>query len=106
MHYTAGMELQLHCYNPEHALADLRTRAEHDKAVNGGAPPDAALLVCCGARGAQLHGREGVESGVLREVWGRDVPTVGFFAGGEFGPVGFKSYMHGYTTSCLLLRNG
>jgi len=102
--YAEGMQLQLHCFSSQHALAELRARAEHDVAVHGGRPPDAAVLVSCGARGEQLHGKEGVESRILSEVWGRHVPTVGFFAGGEFGPVGLRTYMHGYTTSCLMLR--
>mmetsp|Transcript_86333 Transcript_86333/g.241605 ORF Transcript_86333/g.241605 Transcript_86333/m.241605 type:complete len:100 (+) Transcript_86333:2-301(+) len=98
------MQLQLHCYNRDLALQELRSRAEHDMALHGGRPPDAAVIISCGARGVSLYGEEGVESRVLREVWGSDVPTVGIFAGGEFGPVGLKTYLHGFTTSCLLMR--
>lgn len=103
--YSAGMRMQLHCFSKQHALENLRTRAEHDMALHG-SPPDAAVIVSCGARGSQLYGKEGVESGVLRDVWGKDVPTVGFFAGGEIGPVGLRTYVHGYTTSCLMFRSG
>merc|ERR1719401_722441 len=98
------MKLQLHCYNSTLALEELRARAEHDMAMHGGRPPDAAVVVSCGARGLSLHGKENVESSVLREVWGRDVPTAGIFAGGEIGPVGLKTYLHWYTTCCLVLR--
>lgn len=104
--YAAGMQLQLHCFSPDHALGDLRSRAENDMFLHDGRPPDAAIIISCGARGNQMYsGQEGVESALLREVWGRHVPTVGFFAGGEFGPVGLKTYMHSYTTSCLMLRS-
>eukprot|EP00434_Breviolum_minutum_P033341 symbB.v1.2.029501.t1/scaffold3238.1/size60479/2 len=103
--YTPGMQLQLQCFSPEHALKDLRSRAETDMALNDGRPPDAAVIVSCGARGLELYGSEGVESAIFREVWGCDVPTVGFFAGGEFGPVGLRTYVHGYTTSCLMIRS-
>jgi len=102
--YAPRMQLQLHCHSPEQALAELRARAEHDVERHGGRPPGAAIIVSCGARGSQLYGEEGVESRTLRSVWGCDVPTAGFFAGGELGPVGLKTYMHGYTTSCLMLR--
>jgi len=102
--YIPGMQMQLHCFSPSHALGELQTRAEHDMAMHGGVPPDAAIMIACGARGMQLHAMEGVESRALREVWGQDVPTVGFFAGGEIGPVGLKTYLHGFTTSCLMLR--
>jgi len=97
------MQLQLNCYSQETAIEDLEARAEHDVALHEG-PPDASLLVMCGARGEQLYSNEGVESDVLRKVWGQNVPTVGFFAGGEIGPVGLKTYLHGYTTCCLMVR--
>lgn len=104
MPYSKGMKLQLHCFSRETALSDLRARAETDMALHEGRPPDAAVLVFCGARGVSFYQEEGVESAILREVWGRDVPAVGFFAGGEFGPVGLRTYLHSYTTSCLFLR--
>jgi len=103
--YAPGMRMQLHCFSKEHALENLRARAEHDMALHGTAP-DAAVIVSCGARGSQLYGSEGVESEVLKSVWGKDVPTVGIFAGGEIGPVGLRTYVHGYTTSCLMIRSG
>ncbi|CAK9035688.1 unnamed protein product [Durusdinium trenchii] len=92
--YTPGIQLQLQCFSPEHALADLRSRAETDMALHG-RPPDAAVIISCGARGRELYGQEGVESAIFREVWGCDVPTVGFFAGGEFGPVGLRTAFSG-----------
>merc|ERR1740121_1507050 len=104
--YAPDMQIQLQCMNGDLALEDLRMRAGHDVMEHSGAPPDAAVIVACGTRGTSLYGSEGVESGALKQSWGRNVPTVGFFAGGEFGPVGRNTYMHGYTTSCLLMRNG
>ena len=32
------------------------------------------------------------------------VPTAGFFAGGEIGPVGYRSYTHSYTSSLAVFR--
>lgn len=102
--YSPGMKLQLQCFSPEHALKDLRSRVETDMALHNGRPPKAAVIISCGARGVALYGSEGVESAIFREVWGCDVPTVGFFAGGEFGPVGLRTYLHAFTTSCLMFR--
>lgn len=102
--YEAGMQLQLHCFNASFALDELRSRITHDMEVHGGRVPDAAVVVQCGARGAALHGEMGTESRLLEDIWGHRVPTVGFFAGGEIGPVGLKTYMHGFTTSILLIR--
>lgn len=103
--YAPKMQMQLQCMNRDLALEDLRMRAGLDVMDHNGAPPDAAVIISCGARGMQLYGSEGVESQALRQAWGRRVPTVGFFAGGEIGPVGRRTYMHGFTTSCLLVRN-
>jgi small ligand-binding sensory domain FIST len=102
--YAPGMRIQLQCMNKKLALDDLRMRAGYDVMAHSGVPPDAAVVISCGARGSELYGSEGVESNVLRQAWGRDVPTVGYFAGGEIGPVGHRTYMHGFTTSCLLMR--
>jgi len=102
--YAPSMRFQLHCMNKDLALEDLRMRAGHDVMAHNFSPPDAAVVISCGARGTQLYGAEGVESETLRRAWGQDVPTVGFFAGGEIGPVGRSTYMHGFTTSCLMMR--
>merc|ERR1712217_909154 len=71
MPYAVGMQMQLHCHGPSHAITDLRERAQHDLALHNG-PPDAAIIVSCGARASHFYGEEGVESRVLREVWNRD----------------------------------
>jgi len=102
--FKPGMHIQLHCMNKELALDDLRMRAGYDVMAHNFCPPDAAVIISCGARGVSLYEDEGVESASLRQAWGCDVPTVGFFAGGEIGPVGQKTFMHGYTTSCLFMR--
>jgi len=102
--YKSGMKMQLHCMNKELAVDDLRMRAGTDVMEHRGRAPDAAVVVACGARGVQLYESEGVESDVLRHVWGGNVASTGFFAGGEIGPVGRQTYMHAFTTSCLLMR--
>jgi small ligand-binding sensory domain FIST len=33
-----------------------------------------------------------------------DPATAGFFAAGEFGPVGGRNFVHGFTASVVLLR--
>jgi small ligand-binding sensory domain FIST len=38
---------------------------------------------------------------VLRERAG-EIPTAGFFAQGEIGPVGARNFLHGYTASVAL----
>jgi small ligand-binding sensory domain FIST len=60
-------------------------------------------MVSCAGRGRNLYGEVGTESGMLEKHLG-PIPVTGFFAGGEIGPVGRRTYMHGYTSSLALLR--
>lgn len=57
-----------------------------------GAPPGAAVFVSCIARGAHLFGEDGVETRLIREVFG-EVPLVGFFANGEIS----RDRLYGHT---------
>eukprot|EP00947_MAST-08B_sp_MAST-8B-sp1_P002825 g2825.t1 len=101
-------------------------------APRGGANPVGGLLVTCLGRGPRLFGgRSNVESSIIRKAVVRDraggsdgdddahagdasgggttdesgggsLPLVGYFAGGEVGPLGSRTYMHTFT-SCLAL---
>ncbi|EOD26893.1 hypothetical protein EMIHUDRAFT_114865 [Emiliania huxleyi CCMP1516] len=92
-------------------------------ATGGGAAPAGGLMVPrrpergmvntepvpCVGRGAALYGEEGVESAVLQQSMGSlaladHAPPAGFFAGGEIGPVGARTFVHTYTTTVGLLR--
>ena len=52
---------------------------------------------------AQRFGLTGPQLIILRELseFG-EVPVGGFFCGGEFGPVGGKNFVHGFTASIAL----
>ena len=57
--------------------------------------------------GAGLYGEVGAESRELAEALGPAAAggLAGWFAGGEIGPVGQRTFVHTYTTSLALLRN-
>lgn len=66
-------------------------------------PTLGALLFSCNGRGKRFFGQpnhdiDGVHKGV------GDVPTAGFFANGEIGPVGGHAFLHGFTASIALFR--
>ena len=71
-------------------------------AVGGGATCG-GLLVSCLGRGEGLYGVAGVETAALRAALG-PVELGGFFAGGEIGPVGSRTFVHTYTTTIAMLR--
>lgn len=88
------------------AAADEDLR-EHLDAYRGRrpAPPAGALLFSCTGRGRHLFGAANHDSAALRRALG-DVPLGGFFCGGEIGPVGDATHLHGYTSAFGLFRPG
>ena len=54
-------------------------------------------------RGKRMYPDTGHDVGVFREIVG-DVPLSGFFCGGEFGQVGGRNFVHGFSTSIAMFR--
>lgn len=63
-----------------------------------------ALLFTCNGRGSRLYGKPDGDISVVRQALGKDVPVVGFFCGGELGPIGGTNFVHGYTASMVIFR--
>src|SRR5438552_3224924 len=68
-------------------------------------PVAGALLFSCNGRGQSLFGQPDHDIGAVKRAFG-DVPVAGFFAAGELGPVAGRNFVHGFTASILLFRNG
>ncbi|MBI2385411.1 MAG: FIST C-terminal domain-containing protein [Elusimicrobia bacterium] len=66
------------------------------------APRGALLFSCCG-RGKGLYGESDHDATLVQTLRG-PVPMAGFFANGEFGPVGGRNFVHGYTSSLALIK--
>lgn len=62
-----------------------------------------ALLFSCIGRGAGLFGVSNHDTGMFREMVG-DLPIGGFFCSGEIGPVGDRTFVHGYTSTFAVFR--
>jgi small ligand-binding sensory domain FIST len=65
--------------------------------------PAAALVFSCNGRGTRLFPQPNHDAGAIRAEAG-DIPTVGFFAQGELGPVGGRNFIHGFTASVALFE--
>jgi len=63
-----------------------------------------ALLFSCLGRGKGLFGVADHDTGLFRARLGA-VPLGGFFCNGEIGPVGGKTFLHGYTSAFGLFRS-
>ena len=95
-----GATVQFHVRDADSADEDLRSMLipHQDRDVKG------AMLFGCNGRGTRMWSTPGHDIGVFRERMG-DVPIAGAFCGGEFGPVGGKNFVHGFTASIALFRD-
>lgn len=95
-----GQTVQFHLRDAKAATEDLHLMLAAERARHPQPPLGALMFSCCG-RGRGLFGRSHHDVSVLKERAG-DVPTAGFFAQGEIGPVGGGNFLHGYTASIAL----
>ncbi len=96
-HAKTGATVQFHVRDAESADQDLRMMLS----PHAGNELQGAMLFGCNGRGTHMWPTAGHDIGVIRELCG-DVPTAGFFCGGEFGPIGGKNFVHGFTASIAL----
>ena len=95
-----GQTVQFHLRDAKSASDDLHLRLAADRAKHTHRPLGALLFSCCG-RGEGLFGIPHHDCGVVQERLG-PIPTAGFFAQGEIGPVGGRNFLHGYTASVVI----
>jgi small ligand-binding sensory domain FIST len=60
--------------------------------------PAGALVFSCNGRGAGMFGQCDHDAAMVADEL-RDAPAAGFFAAGEIGPVGGRSFLHGFTAT-------
>lgn len=94
-----GQTVRLHVRDADSADEDLRRLIAQ---LTPEPAPDAALLFTCNGRGSQLFGHPDHDAVLVHEAL-RGTPLAGFFAAGEFGPVGGRSHLHGFTASLLAI---
>jgi len=85
-------------------LRDAHTADEDLHLMLDGRQADGALVFTCNGRGMRMFEEPHHDVGVLADRLG-PLPTAGFFAAGEIGPVGGRNFLHGFTASVALLRD-
>lgn len=93
-----GQTVQFHVRDASTADDDLRQMLGQIATTPEAASPAAALLFTCNGRGSRLFDNPHHDISVVHEVLGA-VPTGGFFAMGEIGPVSRENFLHGFTAS-------
>ncbi|BAZ48556.1 hypothetical protein NIES4103_11640 [Nostoc sp. NIES-4103] len=93
-----GQRLQFHLRDAQASAEDLKLLLEQYQ--NQQLSPHsavAALMFSCVGRGEGLYGKPNFDSELFRRYI-QDIPIGGFFCGGEIGPVGGSTFIHGYTS--------
>jgi small ligand-binding sensory domain FIST len=90
-----GAIVQFHVRDAESADEDLRL-------LLSGVSARGALAFTCNGRGTHLFGEAHHDAATIAEVLDRPA-VAGMFCAGELGPVGSRSFLHGFTASILTL---
>jgi small ligand-binding sensory domain FIST len=96
----AGQTVQFHVRDAATAHEDLGDLLRSQGELGGAA---GALLFSCNGRGRRMFDQPHHDVTALRQALS-GAPVAGFFAMGELGPIGGKSFIHGHTASIAVFR--
>ena len=96
-----GQTLQYQLRDSRVATDELR-RLLRAQLGQSGPAPYAGLLCTCHGRGKGLFGGPNHDAGLINEFY-PELPMTGLFANVQLGPVGERSFAHGYTASLALI---
>ena len=92
-----GTTVQFHVRDAASADEDLHSLLD-------GLHGDAALVFTCNGRGTDLFGVEHHDASAVGEHLDTEA-VAGMFCAGELGPVGGRSFLHGFTASVLIFAD-
>jgi small ligand-binding sensory domain FIST len=95
-----GQTVQFHVRDAATAHEDFDLLLAAAKGGNA-ARSTGALVFTCNGRGTRLFDAPHHDAAAVESHW-PGIPTAGFFAQGEIGPVGGKNFLHGFTASVAL----
>ncbi len=98
-----GQVVQFHLRDAATSREDLVSMLDRHQQLGASAAPAGALLFSCLGRGTHLYGRADHDTELFVDKLGTEA-LGGFFCNGEIGPVGGRTFLHGYTSSFALFR--
>ena len=98
----SGQTVQFHVRDATTADAEMQTML-HEKSGQLAGSPAGGLLFTCNGRGRRLFGQPNHDIGLVNKTFA-SCHVAGFFAQGEIGPVGGKTFVHGFTSSLILFQ--
>jgi small ligand-binding sensory domain FIST len=102
-HVRVGQTIQFHVRDAASADADLRELLGRARAASTGTGPAGALVFTCNGRGSRLFEQPHHDARAIETCYGA-IPTAGFFAQGEVGPIGRRNCLHGFTASIAVFE--
>lgn len=96
-----GQTIQFQVRDASTADLDLKELLVQTRAALGNQQPVAAILCTCNGRGEGMFGVPDHDAEAITQTFG-SLPLAGLFCNGEIGPVGKRSFLHGFT-ACLAL---
>ena len=97
-HVRVGQTMRFHVRDAGSADEDLRAALRDARGAMGDASPGGALVFSCNGRGTRMFAAPHHDAAAIAEELDR-IPAAGFFCNGEIGPVGGKSFVHGFTAT-------
>ncbi len=95
---SPGQVVRLHARDSRSADEDLRRELRIRAEAIGGRRPAGALVFSCNGRGQSMFGACDHDATMVFDELG-GTPAAGFFAAGEIGPVGGRSFLHSFTAT-------
>ena len=93
-----GQRIQFHLRDAQTSAEDLKVLLQrYQKETSNQSSAIGALMFSCMGRGEGLYGEPNFDTQLFAQYLDR-VPVSGFFCGGEIGPVGNSTFLHGYTS--------
>ncbi len=99
-----GQRLQFQLRDAQTSAQDLEfllNKYQQEQATESS--PIGALIFSCLGRGEGLYRKPNFDSALFQRYI-KDIPLGGFFCGGEIGPVGGSTFLHGYTSVFAICR--
>lgn len=100
-HVRSGQTIQFHARDAATADEDLRLLLQPQR--EQAPPPAGGLIFTCNGRGRRMFPQPNHDVAAILDA-APATPLAGFFAAGELGPVGDRSFSHGHTASIALFR--
>ena len=97
-HVTPGQTIQFQVRDANTAEEELSLLLQHALGELGSKKPLAATVFNCNGRGLRLFPHRNHDIDMIQAA-AEGIPSAGFFCAGEIGPVGGKTFIHGFTGS-------